>query len=312
MNTPYTIVFIAIMLLSTQCRPKSSQPVKETKAIDWKISLAQWSLHKSLESGEINAFDFPLIASRDYNIQAVEYVNSFYKEVATDPNYWTELRKRTDSLGITNLLIMVDEEGDLGSADSDQRQKAVENHYKWVDAAAILGCHSIRVNAFGQGSKEEMKGFMIDALKKLGTYASDKGINVLIENHGLYSSDGRWVASLIETVNRPNVGTLPDFGNWCTSHKWGSTQEGKDCDKAYNRYQGVRALMPFAQGVSAKSYAFDAEGNETTIDYDKMLSIVKETGFSGYIGIEYEGSELTEAEGIKATKMLLEKTINEM
>jgi len=279
-----------------------------TPAKELKISLAQWSIHRALEKGELKAENFASIAKNDFDITAVEYVNSFYKDHAEDSAFWKAMRATADSLGVKSLLIMVDEEGDLGNPHTDERKKAVENHYKWVNAASILGCHSIRINAFGDGSKEEVQVAMVDALKQLCTYAAKANINVLIENHGLYSADGKWVAEIIRQVNMPNAGTLPDFGNWCTSHKWGSTEPGKECTEVYDRYTGVAETLPFAKGVSAKSYSFSEQGDETVIDYDKMLKLVKESGFSGYIGIEYEGSPLSEADGIRATKNLLEKT----
>jgi sugar phosphate isomerase/epimerase len=149
---------------------------------------------------------------------------------------------------------------------------------------------------------------MITSLAQLGAYAASKNMNVLIENHGLYSADGKWVADVITTVNLPNVGTLPDFGNWCTAAKWGSTEPSKDCKEAYDRYRGVADMLPFAKGVSAKSYQFDEQGNEKIIDYKRMLQLVKDSGFNGYIGVEYEGDFLSESDGIKATKNILEKT----
>lgn len=273
-----------------------------------KLSLAQWSIHRALENGELKPENFASIAKHDFGISAVEYVNGFYRDHATDVEFWKKMRASADSLGVKSLLMMVDEEGDLGNPNAEERNKAVENHYKWVDAASILGCHSIRINAFGEGSKEEVQVAMVAALKQLCTYAAKANINVIIENHGLYSSNGKWIAEIMRQVNMTNVGTLPDFGNWCTSHKWGSTQEGKECTEVYDRYLGVSETLPFAQGVSAKSYAFNEQGEETIIDYTKMLKLVKESGFSGYIGIEYEGAPLSEPDGIRATKALLEKT----
>lgn len=272
-----------------------------------KLSLAQWSIHRSLENGTLKAEDFAAIAKNDFGITAIEYVNGFYRDHATDAAFWTGMRAKADSLGVTSLLIMVDDEGDLGNPDDQARLAAVENHYKWVDAASILGCHSIRVNAFGEGNKDSVKVAMIEALKRLSTYAASKNINVLIENHGLYSSDGQWVADVIKQVNMANCGTLPDFGNWCTSAKWGSTQEGKDCAEVYDRYQGVAELLPFAKSVSAKSYKFDDAGNETVMDYSRLLKIVYDSDFEGYIGIEYEGDPLSEPDGIRATKALVER-----
>jgi len=271
-----------------------------------KLSLAQWSIHRSLENGILQAEDFASIAKNDYGISAIEYVNSFYKEHALDKIFWEHMRAKADSLGVKSLLIMVDDEGDLGNPDAEQRKQAVENHFKWVDAASILGCHSIRINAFGEGSKEVVQAAMIDALKQLCIYAKSKNINMLIENHGLYSSDGKWTAEIMKQVNMSNCGTLPDFGNWCLAARWGSTQDGT-CENVYDRYQGVNEMLPFAKGVSAKSYRFDEAGNEEVIDYSRMLKLVKESGFNGYVGIEYEGSPLSEHDGILATKSLLEK-----
>jgi L-ribulose-5-phosphate 3-epimerase len=300
------ILFLTLFIY--QCKPKTESTNVAMPTKELKISLAQWSIHRALEKGELKAEDFASIAKNDFGITAVEYVNSFYKDHAEDSSFWKQMRNTAEALGVKSLLIMVDEEGDLGNPKTDERNKAVENHYKWVNAARILGCHSIRINAFGDGTKEEVQTAMVDALIQLGTYAAKANINVLIENHGLYSADGKWVAEIMQQVNMPNVGTLPDFGNWCTSHKWGSTEPGKECTAAYDRYQGVSETLPFAKGVSAKSYVFDEHGEESVIDYTKMLKMVQDSDFSGYIGIEYEGSPLSEPEGIKATKALLEKT----
>ncbi|CAN5611257.1 sugar phosphate isomerase/epimerase [soil metagenome] len=300
-------IVMTIALTMFQCKTKTTaDTIGEGKEL--KISLAQWSIHRALESGKLKPENFAAIAKNDFGITAVEYVNQFYMAHATDKSFWLKMRSTADSLGVKSLLIMVDNEGDLGNPNAEERNKAVENHYKWVDAAKILGCHSIRINAFGDGTKDEVKAAMIDALKKLGTYAQKDTINVLIENHGLYSADGQWVADIMKQVNMSNVGTLPDFGNWCTAVKWGSTEPSKNCEEAYDRYQGVSEMLPFARGVSAKSYVFDEQGQEKVIDYTRMLELVKSSDFDGYVGIEYEGSPLSESDGIKATKTLLEKS----
>lgn len=269
------------------------------------ISLAQWSLHRAYEKGELNPNHFPAIA-RQYEIGAVEYVNGFYRDKATDEKFWNELKQTAANEGVQNLLIMIDEEGDLGNPETAARTTAVENHYKWLNAAHLIGCHSVRVNAFGEGSSEEVQKAMIDSMQRLGEYAAPLNLNVLIENHGLYSSNGKWVAEVIKQSGKENCGTLPDFGNWCLSAKWGTTQI--ECADVYDRYQGVADLLPYAKGVSAKSYAFDADGNETRIDYLRLLKLVKDSGFSGYVGIEFEGSDMAEPDGIRATKKLLEQS----
>lgn len=309
-NAPIAMwaLMAGIVFLLTYCKSKPVESESSQPSSELKLSLAEWSIHRALDSGTLNPENFAAIARNDFGISAVEYVNSFYKDHGTDLDFWKAMRKRADSLGVKSLLIMVDDEGDLGNPDESARHQAVMNHHKWVDAAEILGCHSIRVNAFGEGSKEEVQAAMIDALKALCTYAAPHHINVLIENHGLYSSDGKWVATIMNQVNMPNCGTLPDCGNWCLAAKWGSTQDGK-CADVYDRYQGVAEMLPFAKGLSAKTYAFDEQGNETIIDYTRMLKLVKEDAeFSGYVGIEYEGSPLSERDGIIATKALLERT----
>lgn len=271
-----------------------------------KISLAQWSLHRALEQGATKAVDFADIAKNTYGIDAVEYVNQFYTEHATDGLFWQEMKKRADDAGVESLLIMVDNEGDLGNPIDLERKTAVENHYKWIDAAKILGCHSIRVNAFGQGNRSEIRTALISGLGMLVEYGAQANINVIIENHGLHSSDAPFMVEIIKTVNSPFLGTLPDFGNWCLDTQWGSTQDNR-CTNVHDRYQGVSDFLPFAKGVSAKSYAFDAAGNETIIDYEKMLQLVKNAGFVGHIGVEFEGEQLVEPDGIRATKALIEK-----
>jgi sugar phosphate isomerase/epimerase len=270
------------------------------------ISLAQWSLHKKLFAKEMDNLDFPSIAKNTYGISVVEYVNQFFKDKAKDEKYLAELMKRCNDNGVKNHLIMCDGEGELGDLDAKKRLQAVENHYKWVDAAKYLGCATIRVNAFGVGKSEEVQKAAIEGLSKLGEYAAKSNINVIVENHGSYTSNGEWLAVVMKQVNKPNVGTLPDFGNFCLKRE-GGKMWGTPCMEEYDRYKGVSEMMPFAKGVSAKTHDFDAQGNCVETDYTKMMKIVKDAGFNGYVGIEYEGEKLSEEEGIKKTKVLLER-----
>jgi len=265
----------------------------EEKSPLFKISLAQWSLHRHLFANRIESnLDFPIIARNQFGIDAVEYVNQFFPDKAEDIKYLKELKNRSDSVGVKNLLIMCDNEGDMGAKCKTERNKAVLNHRKWVDAARFLECHSIRINALGDGTPEEQKDQMIESLSKLAEYAEERRINLIIENHGKLSSNAVWLSEVIKKVNNPLIGTLPDFGNF---------------PEGINIYESVEKLMPFARGVSAKSYDFDGNGNETTIDYERMLQIVVVSGYRGYVGIEYEGKLLSEYEGIIKTKALLER-----
>jgi sugar phosphate isomerase/epimerase len=265
------------------------------------ISLAQWSLHRTLYAGELDNLDFPGVTRTEYGLDAVEYVNSFFKDKAEDQGYLRELKQRADDHGVKSLLIMCDGEGAIGDPDEAARTQAVENHYRWVEAARYLGCHSIRVNAQSGGTPEEQRELAADGLRRLVEFAEPRGVNVIVENHGGLSSNGEWLASVIRTVDHPRCGTLPDFGNFRIGE-----------DEWYDRYKGVSELMPFAKAVSAKSNDFDENGNEMHTDFERMLGIVLAAGYDGHVGIEYEGTELSEPDGIRATKALLVRTRNQL
>jgi sugar phosphate isomerase/epimerase len=267
----------------------------------FKISIAEWSFHKSLFGGKMNNLDFAKVAKEDFGVDGVEYVNQFFKDKAKDQAYLGDMKQRASDLGVKSLLIMIDGEGALGDADEAKRKQAVENHHKWVEAAKFLGCHSIRVNAQSSGTFEEQLERAADGLAKLTEFGAQHEINVIVENHGGLSSNGEWLSAVIKKVNNPRCGTLPDFGNFNLGN-----------GKSYDRYKGVTELMPFAKAVSAKSHDFNEQGDEIHTDYLKMMKIVVDAGYHGYVGIEYEGGKVSEQEGVKLTKALLEKVRNEL
>ncbi|WP_298532867.1 TIM barrel protein [uncultured Algibacter sp.] len=267
----------------------------------FKISLAQWSFHRSLQSGVMDHLDFAAKA-RSFGCEGIEYVNGFFKNKAKDMAYLKEMNVRANSEGQQNVLIMVDGEGNMADVDNKKRLKAVKNHFKWVEAAHFLGCHAIRVNLAGGIDKADAVKAGVDSLTKLSEFAKGSNINVLVENHGGFSSNGEWMTKVFSQIKNENCGTLPDFGNFCIKK-----DKDRNCLEAYDKYKGMKELLPFAKAVSAKSYDFDVEGNETTIDYLKVMKMVKDVGYKGFVGIEFEGHGMTEAAGIKATRDLLTK-----
>lgn len=287
-------------------KPPESAPTG-TAPFQLKISLGQWSLHKALQAGTLTTLDFPAYAKDRFGIAHVEYVTQFFADKAEDTAFLLRLKQRCGDDGVESLLIMVDGEGSLADADSAARTLAVENHFKWVEAAAFLGCHSIRVNLHGSASAEEWKKCSIEALVKLSAFGAERGVNVLVENHGGLSSNGRLLVEVIRQVDSPFCGTLPDFGNFCLRREKGDLWVSP-CVEEYDRYQGVREMLPYAKGLSAKSLRFDGQGNETTIDYSRMLGLAKASGYRGHVGIEYEGDGMGEDEGIRATMALLRKS----
>ena len=257
----------------------------------FRISLAQWSFHKTLFAKQMDHLDFARVARRDYGIEAIEYVNSFFKDKAADAAYLAEMNKRAKDEGVYQHLIMIDGEGALGDPDDAKRAKAVENHRKWLDAAKTLGCATIRVNAQSSGTPDEQERLAADGLRRLVEIAAPLKLNVIVENHGGLSSHGDWLVRVMKRVDHPRIGTLPDFGNFYE----------------YDRYQAVGEMMPYAKAVSAKSHDFDAAGNETGIDYKRMMQIVLRAKFKSWVGIEYEGTVLPEPDGVKATLRLLQR-----
>jgi len=253
-------------------------------------------VQRPLRSGQLDHLDFARTARRDFSLEAVEYVNTFFKSRATDAGYLAEMNRRAADHGVYQHLIMIDAEGALGDPDPARRQAAVENHHKWVEAAATLGCATIRVNAESKGTWEEQQKLAADGLRRLTEYGASRNINVIVENHGGLSSNGAWLSGVMKLVDHPRCGTLPDFGNFYE----------------YDRYQGVTDMMPWAKAVSAKSYDFDARGEETTLDFRRFLRIVTGAGFRGWIGVEYEGNRLPEREGVTQTIALLERVRTEL
>ena len=277
----------------------------------FEIGLAQWSLNKSLKSGKIDNLDFARIAREKFDIGIVEYVNQFFINKSKNKKYLSEMINISNDNGIVNNLIMIDSEGNLGDTNNRRRNKAINNHKKWIEAAKFLGCSHIRVNAAGDGSEQEVSKNASESLAALGEFSVDYDINVIVENHGGYSSNAKWLVEVIKNAGLKNVGTLPDFGNFCIRSTpkdlsdWGATTSG--CAEEYDRYLGVEELLPYALSVSAKSNDFDSDGNCIETDFSRMVNIIKNSDYRGYISIEYEGSNYSEEEGIRLTKSLLER-----
>lgn len=330
-KTSIKLIIIFVVLFSASCndikkKEKETVPlVVETeeakKAMEpfFKLSLAQWSLHKAIRDDKtLSNLDFAKKA-KELGFEGVEYVSQLYKlqegnEKASLDSIVAELKKRSEEHSVQNVLIMIDHEGDLSVSDKAARDEAIRRHSMWVDAAAELGCSSARVNLFGGEAEKDPKVWhenSVDGMGRLAEYAATKNINVIVENHGGLSSDAGKVVEVIKAINLPNCGTLPDFGNFCIKRDSGE-RWGGECVEQYDIYKGSEELMPYAKGVSAKAYDFDSLGHETTIDYKKMMKIIKDSGFKGFIGVEYEGNNLSEEEGILATKALILKSAEEI
>lgn len=274
--------------------------------------MAQWSINGSISSGKISPVDFA-IKARELEIDAIEHVNTLY---SVNSDYLSknsmktlvkDLNSRANDNGVKNLLIMISQEGELASSRKNLRAMAIDKHKAWIDVANEIGCESVRVDLRGSNSFDKWKKNSIMSLNTLCEYSPN--LNITVENHGSFSSNGKYLADVMKSITQDNCGTLPDFGNFCIKGSPNPTNLNI-CKKWYDRYEGINDLMPFAKALSAKSYDFLDNGDEKYIDYYKMMRIVNNHPYEGYIGIEYEGNRLSEDEGILATKKLLEKIIN--
>ncbi len=318
----FKLVMALLFVGMLSCKDAPKEQAKDTESVAatassdepfFKLSLAQWSMHRMIRNEGVDPYSFAEKA-KEWGFSGLEYVSGLYYDELKKSNFSQEAmdafvaknNELSEKYGLKNLLIMIDGQGNLATPDAAQRKAAVENHYKWVDAAAAMGCHAIRVNLAGSNEAEEWVASSVDGLTQLATYAKDKNINVLVENHGGLSSNAKLLAEVMTKVGMENCGTLPDFGNFCIER----TASG--CADMYDPYKGMEELMPHALAVSAKSNVFDEEGNERNLDYRRILEIVKDAGYTGYIGVEYEGGELSEEEGILATRDLLIKVGSEL
>ena len=302
----------AILLGFSSCKNTAPKKTIKAEAPAYKISLAQWSINKMIREDKVSPYEFASIAS-NWGFEGLEYVSQLYPDVtkSDDPEAAIKIfiqknNELSAKFGLKNILIMVDEEGNLATQNENERLTAIENHKKWINAAAAMGCHSIRINLFGETDPELWKSYSKLSLIALSEYALPLNVNIIVENHGYLSSNAALLMALMNEVNMKNCGTLPDFGNFCLKRENNELWDAP-CVESYDNYKGVAEMMPKAFAVSAKSYDFDGEGNETTLDYQRLISIVKSNGYDQFIGIEYEGSRLNEEEGILATRDLLLK-----
>jgi L-ribulose-5-phosphate 3-epimerase len=275
--------------------PQAARTAPERK---FRISLAEWSVHRAIRSRFITNLDFPRIAREQFGIEGLEFVNQLWEAPTQD--YVRKLKSNARSTGTQPVLIMCDAEGAMGAAVREERMKAAANHYKWVDIAAELGCHSIRANMYPDPEPktpaeiDAFIGYCSESFNQLCEYAKARGLNVIIENHGGLSSDPDIVIRLMKMVNLPNFGTLPDFGNF---------------PKTADRYAAIAKLLTYAKGVSFKCFDFDASGRETTMDMDRIMRSVLDSGYHNWVGIEYEGDRQTEFEGAQAGKRYLDRLL---
>lgn len=296
---------------------------EEINKAPYELSLAQFSLASEFFTGKHNVMDFPARAKNEFGISIVEYVSMFFADKGGDTNFFKELKKRTDDLGVRNNLIMVDDEN-IADLDKTKRMHAVESHYKWVDAAKVLDCKSIRVNLGSidqEGTAEQVADAALEGYSKLLEYGAKNNLDIIVENHVGYSCSGKWLSDIMRKVNHKHAGVLPDFGNFCVKRTKPETMDiagymNTKCLEEYDKYKGMEELMPYAKGVSAKSHRFDAQGNDLDIDFKRVFDIIKKSKFKGIVGIEYEGGlmhmagqpgYLSNEEGIKATRSLIEK-----
>ena len=268
-----------------------SQQAEAQQKREFQVSLSASSLARSINERKIDHLDLANIARTKYSIAAVEYASKFFSDKARDEKYLNDMNKRAADEGVRQLLIVVNSEGCIGHPEEPKRQQTVKNHHKWIDAAKALGCHSIEINPCGIGGNADQLKQAAEGIAALCEYAERQKINILLGSYGGVSANPKWLVELVRTVNRVSCGTLPSFDGF----------------GSHDRYDGVAKLLPFAKGIGATARNFDGNGNEPNTDYFRMMKVVLDGGYRGYVGINYQGNEMEEAAGIRATKTLLKK-----
>jgi sugar phosphate isomerase/epimerase len=301
--------------------PKLLQAAPQNNNLFFKLAVSQFSFASQFWTQQLKPLDFPAKA-KELGIPGLDYCSMFFADKAKDQTFLNELKKRSADAGCYNLRIMVDGEGVLGDLDNTVRTKAIENHYKWIDAASTLGCPMIRVNVEGEGKPEDVATAAVDSLGRLIDYGRKQNVDVIVENHVGISCNAAWLAGVMKQVNNPHCGTLADFGNFCVNRTKPETMDiagymKTKCLEEYDRYKGITELMPFAKGVHAKTHLFNPDGTDTETDFTRMFKIIKDSGFSGWVSIEYEGGlfkmyskdskYLDDYAGTTATKNLITK-----
>jgi sugar phosphate isomerase/epimerase len=294
---------------------------ERSKELFFQIALSQFSFAGEFWTKQLDNLDFAA-KSKELGIRGLDYCSMFFADKAKDTAYLNEMKKRAADAGCYNLRIMIDNEGVLGDLDQTKRVKAIENHYKWMDAAAIIGCPMIRVNVEGEGDPKDVAKAAVDSLGRLIEYGKKQQTDVIVENHVGISCNGAWLAGVMKELNNPHGGTLADFGNFCINRTKPETNDiagwmKTKCLEEYDRYKGIEEIMPYAKGVHAKTHLFDGSGNDLETDFYKMFKIIKKSGFTGWVSIEYEGGlikmyskdskYLDDYAGVAATKVLVEK-----
>lgn len=253
------------------------------------VSLSQRSLRGEFAASRLDPLDFPKVA-RSLGIAAVEYEGQFYRKKVANRKYLAELSRRAAGEGVTSVLLLVDEDGALGSREEKARRRVVDRHEKWLEAAALLGCKAVRVVARTEGTEDDAVAWLSDGLRRLCVLAQPLGIDVLVENQDGFSANGSWLVELLNAVSHPRCGSRASFGSATLGNE---------------RLRQLRELMPSARSVCAKSYDFDDRGEELSINYAQMLKIVMDAGYRGHVAIEYEGTRLSEQAGLARAKQLL-------
>jgi sugar phosphate isomerase/epimerase len=306
------LIFFAL-LMSVSCKSKVVQNQdtgieesgfkSESKP---KLVLAQWTFNKDLFAGKMTTIDFVNKAA-EMGFDGVEFVSQFIKDKVNDDAYLAELKLASETAGIKNTMISVDvSEAKLGSSDPDERDIATAKHKEWIVAASKLNCPTIRVNAHGDGSADEMMSAMFNSVKELANFGKSYNVGVTIENHGQYSSDGKWLSQLIGKLVPYGVGSVADFDNWCIEREGGKLW-GTPCIKEYDRYLGMKELLPTARSVSVKAFDFDEQGNAIKTDFKRMFQLIKEAQYDEYLAIEFEGHDMDPIEGIRKTLELVDQ-----
>ncbi|MDP9380017.1 MAG: sugar phosphate isomerase/epimerase [Chloroflexota bacterium] len=256
------------------------------------LAVSSWSLRSHINNEpswtgrpvgarDFPVYEFPRYVKETFGVDAVEVCEIHIPR--PDAARLDQLKESLQSSDVRVVNVPIDV-GDISQPDATKREHDLKLIEFWLDVAAYLGSPAARVNS-GSGNLESA----IESYQRLARYGEQVGVRLVLENHGGLSADLGNIQRMLESVPS-NFGTSPDFGNF---------PEEK-------RYDGLALMVPRAAVVHAKTYDFNAAGEFHNFDFARCLSIVRDSGFDGYLSVEFEGKG-DQPQGVRQTIDLIRR-----
>jgi hypothetical protein len=260
----------------------------------FKLSLNERSIAPAIESGLVDHLDFTRIAREELDIRAVDYVTSLFREKLHDESYLTEMNRRAAEFGVRNVLLIVENEGDLACEDNSQRKQSLKKHLSMIDVGQALGCSGVCVQPRGTGDSDEVAKRLVGSLQSLCEVGELRKINVMVSNRGISNISPEWLLRVVDAVGNTKCGIFSYFDGF----------------KHLNPTEGLEKVMPSSKGVCAVSKSTEDSRELHEKRFREMLEIVSNSGYRGYLSLEYQGNQAG-WDGIRSMRQVVKTFLEE-